>query len=130
MKNGKIKSFTDLDTWKKAHKLVLEIYKTTKSFPKEERFGLVDQMRRCAVSISSNIAEGFSRQGKKEKLQFYFMAKGSLTELQNQILIAKDVKYLENKDFKELAEQTVNVHKLINGLIKSSMKYLPKTTKY
>jgi len=77
-------------------------------------------MRRCAVSISSNIAEGFSRQTKKEKLQFYFIAKGSLTELQNQLLVAKDVGYLDKKIFSEIAKQTVVVHKLINGLINSA----------
>ena len=122
MNNKKIHSFTDLETWKQAHKLVLNVYQTTKSFPKEERFGLTDQMRRAAVSITSNIAEGFSRQGKKEKLQFYFISRGSLTELQNQLLIAKDIKYLQNKSFRKIAEQTIKVHKLINGLIRS-IKY-------
>ncbi|KKR76512.1 MAG: hypothetical protein UU21_C0008G0019 [Candidatus Levybacteria bacterium GW2011_GWA2_40_8] len=86
----KIQSFTDLEVWKQAHKLVIEIYRVTKKFPKEERYSLVDQMRRAAISITSNIAEGFSRQGKKEKLQFYFMARGSLTELQNQLLVARN----------------------------------------
>lgn len=118
--NNKIKSFTDLSTWKEAHKLALVIYKITKSFPKEEAYSLTDQMKRCAVSIGSNIAEGFSRQSKKEKIRFYFMAKGSLTELQNQLLLAKDVGYIDNSLFKSIAEQTVVVHKLLNGLIRSS----------
>lgn len=76
-------------------------------------------MRRCVVSITSNIAEGFSRQGIKEKIQFYYMALGSLTELQNQLLVARDVGYLPKEKFNELAKQTVEVNKLINGLIKS-----------
>ncbi len=76
-------------------------------------------MRRAAVSISSNIAEGFSRQSKKEKIQFYYMSKGSLTELQNQLLLSKDVGYLKKEVFTEIAEQTVVVDKLIMGLIKS-----------
>jgi len=76
-------------------------------------------MRRCAVSITSNIAEGFSRKTNKDKYQFYSIAEGSLTELQNQLLIARDIKYLANKDFQETAEQTVKVHKLINGLKRS-----------
>jgi four helix bundle protein len=76
-------------------------------------------MRRCAVSITSNIAEGFSRQSKKEKVQFYSMARGSLTELQNQLLIAKDIGYLEKSEFDLLAQQTILVHKLLNGLIRS-----------
>lgn len=118
----KIKSFTDLDTWKEAHKLVIEIYKLTKDFPNEEKFGLVNQMRRAAVSITSNVAEGFSRQSLKEKIQFYFMSKGSNIELQNQLLIAKDVGYLNKDDFNEIAKQSVTVNKLINGLIKYCRK--------
>lgn len=116
----KIKSFTDLNTWKEAHKLVLMIYKITKSFPREELYSLVDQMRRCVISITSNIAEGFSRKTKKEKTQFYHMAKGSLTELQNQLLVSRDVGYLNQEEFAKIAAQTVIVHKLTNGLIKSS----------
>jgi len=77
MINKKIKSFTDLDTWKEGHKLVLLIYESTKFFPKEERFALTDQIRRAAVSITSNIAEGFSRQSLREKIQFYSISKGS-----------------------------------------------------
>lgn len=76
----KIKSFTDLNVWKEGHKLVLQVYKLTKEFPKEELFGLTNQIRRAAVSITSNIAEGFSRHSYKEKLQFYSTALGSLTE--------------------------------------------------
>lgn len=115
----KIQSFTDLVAWQESHQLVLIIYKILKTFPKEELFALTDQMRRCVISISSNIAEGFSRQGKKEKMQFYYMAKGSLTELQNQLLVAKDVGYLNQEDFNQIAEQTIKVFKLLNGLIKS-----------
>ena len=116
----KIKSFTDLIVWKDAHKLVISIYKTVKAFPKEELYSLSDQMKRCSISITSNIAEGFSRQTRKEKLQFYFIAKGSLTELQNQLLVARDVGSLDKNDFTEIAKHTVTVHKLLNGLIKSA----------
>ena len=114
----KVKSFTDLNAWKEAHKLVISIYQITKKFPKKETYSLIDQIQRCAVSVSSNIAEGFSRQSKKEKLQFYFTSKGSLTELQNQLLIARDVGYLPKNSFNKLAEQTITVNKLINGLIR------------
>lgn len=117
---GKIKSFTGLVTWQEAHKLAITVYGTTKVFPPEDRFGLVHQLRRCAVSITSNIAEGFSRYGKKEKRQFYRMALGSLTELQNQMLLARDVGYLPKDNFKKLADSTITVSKLINGLIKSA----------
>ena len=115
----KITTFTDLNAWKEAHRLVLMIYQATKMFPKSELFGLTDQIRRCAVSISSNIAEGFSRQSYKEKLQFYFTSLGSVTELQNQALIARDVEYISREDFTQIANQSITLHKLINGLIKS-----------
>ncbi|MEK7516509.1 MAG: four helix bundle protein [Patescibacteria group bacterium] len=116
----RIRVFTDLDAWKEGHTLVLMVYKGTATFPKEETFGLVSQMRRCVVSITSNIAEGFSRQSYKEKAHFYSMAQGSVTELQNQLFIAKDVGYLTKERFQEMADQATKVHKIINGLIKMS----------
>jgi four helix bundle protein len=118
--NKPITSFTQLDAWKEGHRLVLAVYKITKTFPNAEQFALTSQMRRCAVSITSNIAEGFSRQSYKEKVQFYAMALGSVTELQNQLLIARDVGYMSLLRFKEIAEQSVIVHKIINGLLKKS----------
>lgn len=118
--SGKIKSFTDLDAWKEGHNLVLEVYNVTKDFPDEEKFGLIIQLRRAVVSITSNIAEGFSRNSYREKLQFYSIALGSLTEVQNQLLIARDIGYLSKEKFHSLAEQTVIVSKITNGLIKKS----------
>ncbi len=118
--NTKIKSFTDLHAWQEGHGLVLKIYKLTKTFPAEERFGLTNQIRRCAVSVTSNIAEGFSRKSKNEKSQFLYIALGSVTELQNQLVIARDIEYLNKEEFNMVAEATVVVSKLINGLIKSS----------
>ncbi len=117
MKN-KIKSFTDLNTWKEDHKLVIIIYKQTKNFPKEELFSLTSQIQRASISITSNIAEGFSRHSSKEKIQFYYIALSSLTEVQNQLLIARDIGYIKDKTFKQIADQTVIVSKLCNGLIK------------
>ncbi|MFA5926483.1 MAG: four helix bundle protein [Parcubacteria group bacterium] len=114
--NKKIRSFTDLDAWREAHKLVLMIYGITEEFPKKEIFCLVSQIRRAAISVSSNIAEGFSRNTVGEKCQFYAIALGSLTELQNQLLVAKDVKYISKNEFVKIANQTVSVAKLINGL--------------
>ena len=118
----KIKSFTDLIAWQKGHQLVIAIYKATNEFPKKEMFALTNQMCRCAVSITSNIAEGFSRKGTKEKIQFYYMSLGSVTELQNQLLIARDIGYLPKEKFNNLARQTIEVSKLINGLIRSLKK--------
>lgn len=108
---------------KRVIKLVISIYKITKLFPDDEKFCLIDQMRRCVISITSNIAEGFSRKTKKEKAQFLYIALGSLTELQNQLLVARDLKYMDKKTFIEIADQTVTVSKLINGLIKSSREF-------
>ena len=113
---NKIKNFTDLNAYKEAHKLVLIIYKVTNKFPKEERYGLINQMRRATVSITSNIAEGFSRNTIKYKCQFYTLAQGSLTELQSHLLISRDLSYLTKEDFNQIANQTVIVNKLINGL--------------
>lgn len=120
MKNGKIESFTDLIVWQEGHKLVIFVYSTTKLFPRSEMYGLVDQMRRAAASITANIAEGFGRQTYKEKIQFYFMAKGSVSELRNFLFIAKDVGYLSMNDFDELFSKTVAVEQLLNGLIAKS----------
>lgn len=120
-----IKSFTDLDAWKEAHKLVIMIYKITKSFPKEEIFGLTNQMRRSVISVTSNIAEGFSRQSYKDKIQFYSVALGSLTELQSQALAAKDIGFTTQNDFPKVIDQSVIVHKILSGLIKSSKSRCP-----
>ena len=114
----KIRSFTDLNAWREGHKLVMMIYGVTKNFPKDELFGLTNQMRRCVVSVTSNIAEGFSRQSSKEKVQFYSMSHGSLTELQNQLIISRDNKYFSKDEFNKIANQTIVVHKLITGLKK------------
>jgi four helix bundle protein len=116
----KIRKFTDLVVWQEGHKLVLMIYKITEDFPKQEKYGLTDQMRRAAVSITSNIAEGFSRKSSKEKYQFYNTAKSSITELQNQLLIAKDIKYISKESFNQIAEQSIIIHKCINGLLKAT----------
>lgn len=120
---GKIEEFTDLIVWQEGHKLVLQIYKITKLFPKEETYSLTDQMRRAAVSVTSNIAEGFGRQGMKEKVQFYFLAKGSLVELKNQVFIARDLSYLKN-DYQIVASQIILVQKLLQGLINSTKRML------
>ncbi len=119
----KIKTFKDLDVWKEGHKLVLSIYKVSKSFPKEELFGLTSQMRRAAVSITSNIAEGFGRSSYKDKNNFYQMAFGSITELRNQLIIAKDVEYIGLSDFDAIDSQAMLVEKICRGLINKSKEF-------
>jgi len=124
MNESKIKSFSDLKAWQEGHKLVLLIYKLSQDFPREEIYSLTSQMRRAAVSITSNIAEGFGRQTYKEKVQFYYLAQGSLIELKNQILIAKDIGYLETENFNRLADQANVAHALLQGLITKSKLFV------
>ncbi len=93
MTQGKIRDFTDLSVWQSAHQLAMQIYKLTARFPKEEQYGLTSQMRRAAVSVPANIAEGFARVGKNEKLNFYNIAQGSLAELRYFLILARDLGY-------------------------------------
>lgn len=117
-KNRKISAFTDLIAWQKGHEFVIGIYRITKSFPSDERFGLTNQMRRAAVSVTSNISEGFGRKPQKEKLQFFYYSSGSLTELKNQLLIAKDIGYIGSDETNKLLGLADETHKLLYGLIK------------
>jgi len=96
------------------------IYKITKTFPAEEQFGLTSQLRRASVSITSNIAEGFSKESYKEKVLFYRRSLGSLTEIQSQIIVARDIGYLSKEIFERVSKQTIQASKIINGLIKKS----------
>jgi four helix bundle protein len=128
MKNGKIESFTDLNVWKEGHILVVSIYKITKLFPPEEKYSMTDQMRRAAASVTANIAEGFGRHSYKEKLQFYYQAQGSLTELKNFILIAKDVGYLSKDQVSDLVYQANVTHQLLQGFIQKTKTFInPKS---
>ena len=114
-----IKSFTDLDVWHTGHNLVIRIYVLTKKFPREELFGLTSQMKRSSASITANIAEGFGRQNSKEKEQFYMIAAGSLFELKDQLLIARDVGYISKDDFDGVAEIANKCHAQLNAFIKA-----------
>lgn len=120
---NKIVSFYDLNAWKHGHILVLAVYKVTKYFPQSEQFGLVNQMRRSSISVTSNLAEGFNRQSYREKVRFYSMALGSITEVQNQLRVARDIGILSYENFKDMSHTSEIVHKLINGLIKSSKSH-------
>lgn len=113
----KAKTFEDLEVWKKAHELVLEAYKVTRYFPNEEKFSLVSQMRRAAVSIAANIAEGFRKRTLKDKANFYNMSQGSLEELRYYLILSTDLGYL--KDNKTLNSQCEQTGRMLYGLIKS-----------
>ena len=119
MKNKELKSFKDLSVWQKAADLAVLVYKITDKFPRSELYGIINQMRRAVISISSNLAEGFKRVHKKEKLQFYNVAYSSASELESQIEISKKLGFLQENDYQDLILLVVEVSKMINGLIKS-----------
>lgn len=119
---NKINGFEDLETWQVSHKFVLEIYKITKKFPKEELYGLISQLRRAALSITSNIAEGFGRYHYKDKVRFYYNSRGSLSEVINCLILSNDLKYISQKERQVLSEESEKILKLINGLIRSIEK--------
>lgn len=104
-----IKSFQDLNIWKEAHSLTLEVYRVTKEFPKTEMFGLISQLRRAAASVPANIAEGMGRNTTKELLSFLYNSRGSLSEVIYHLILSSDLNYLSKGDFESL-------YKRYNGL--------------
>ncbi len=118
--SGGIRSFKDLDAWKLGHELVLDVYKHTKAFPKDEFFGLTNQMRRAAVSVTSNIAEGYGRNTAKDKAHFYVISKGSLLEIQNQLQVAHDLGYVSSETFDALDKKLERAVRVTYGLIRSA----------
>lgn len=113
-----MKSYKDLTVWQKSLKLSLQVYKATKKFPKDELYGLTSQIRRCAVSMPSNIAEGYSRYSKAEYIRFLQIAFASGAELETQLLISKELKYIENKDYKNIDDLLQENMKMLNVLIR------------
>lgn len=120
MKRNKATSFEDLEVWRESHQLVLDIYKVSKNFPAEEKFGLVSQMRRAAISIPANLAEGFKKRSLKDKSNFYNIAQGSLEEVRYYIILSKDLRYLD--ETKELLDSTTEIGRMLNGLISSLLR--------
>lgn len=116
---NKINSFKDLKVWQKSHVLVLEVYKITQGFPRNEEFGLTSQIRRAAVSIPSNIAEGFKRKSTKDSLHFYNIAEGSLEEVRYQLILARDLGYIDSEKYDELELIADEVSRMLCGWIKS-----------
>jgi four helix bundle protein len=109
--------YTDLEVWQKCRELVADIYQLSASFPKDELFGLTSQIRRSAVSVPSNIAEGCGRNTTKDTLQFLFVARGSLYELETQLYLALDLKYLDQPNFDDALQLITTCKKLLNGFI-------------
>ncbi len=114
-----LKTYKELNVWKKSYQLCLEIYRITKKFPDEEKYGLISQMRRAVVSIPSNIAEGYGRKNKKEYIQALYIAYGSLCELETQILLANDLGYTKVEDRTKVSEDVREVERMLKALINS-----------
>ena len=121
-RNKPIKDFRDLLVWQKAHELSIKIYQLSSSFPQSELYALSSQIKRAAVSVSSNLAEGFGRYSLKEKDQFLSIAHGSLYEVESQIELAKDLLYLKDNEYEETLDLIIEAHKLLYGLQKANKK--------
>lgn len=114
-----MRTHKDLIVYRKSIDFVTLVYQITKQFPKEELYSLANQMRRAAISIPSNISEGAARNHNKEFIQFLYIALGSASEIETQILISYNLKYISEDDFKVMENLIIEIRKLINGLIKS-----------
>ena len=117
-------TFQNIYAWQKAHDFTLQVYRITKSYPEEEKFGLISQFRRAAVSIGANIAEGYKKLSKADKLRFLNIAEGSMAECMNYILLSKDLGYIDEQTFSELCVSIDNAGKLLtaycNGIINNN----------
>jgi len=114
-----LKNYRELKVWQKSYRLCLDIYRITKKFPKEERYGLTSQIRRAAVSIPSNIAEGYGRKTTADYLRFLYIAYGSICELETQLLLSGDLYYVNQENLKALKDGTEEVERMLKALIKS-----------
>ncbi len=115
-----IKNFYDLRVWQDAHQLTLDVYRITKKYPSEERFGLTAQMRSSAASTPANIAEGFGRFHYKDKVRFYLQARASAVELQNHLILSQDLEYISKESARILFSKASLVIKELNGLIRKT----------
>ncbi len=125
--NEKINTYRNLIVWQKSVALVTAIYTLTKSFPQEEKFGIVSQLNRASVSIPSNIAEGWGRESSKNYLQFLRISRGSLMETETLLEISKNLKYINETDFKIISDNIEEVSKILQGLIKSVQQKIKLT---
>jgi len=125
-----MKTHKDLDVWKISIEMVTMIYQITGNFPKEEMYGLTNQMRRSAVSVPSNIAEGAGRNSSKEFVQFLHFAIGSLSELETQLIIAFNLKYISNEQKQKMDVIMNSIFKMLSGLVQSVKKRTPLVTRH
>ncbi len=114
-----LKNFKDLNVWQKSYNICIELYKLTRSFPNEEKFGLTSQMRRAAISVPSNIAEGYGRKTIPDYVRCLYIAYGSICELETQTLLSGDLQYLNNEDQAVLLDKIKEVERMLMALIKS-----------
>jgi len=117
-----LRNYKDLKVWQKSYQLCLDIYKITKGFPKEERYGLTSQTRRAAVSVPSNIAEGYGRKTTPEYIRSLYVAHGSSCELETQILLTGDLGYINSELLKKVQKDIEEVERMLKALIKSLEK--------
>ena len=118
-----VKNFYDLEIWKEAHRLSIEIYRLTEKLPQYEKYSITDQLRRAAISVSANISEGFGRYYYKDKIRFYYQARGSVYEVQNFILLARDLGYINAEISEKMMADYEKLTKKINAFIKSVGSY-------
>jgi len=117
-----MKTYKELHVWEKSVELVTSIYTATRRFPEDEKFGLISQMRRCAVSIPSNIAEGHGRKSNVEFARYLRISYGSSSELETQLIISKKLNFLSDKDFDKINSELTEVRKMLNKLISTVLK--------
>jgi four helix bundle protein len=116
---NKVNNYKDLLVWQKAHNLTLNVYKLTKEFPADEKFGIVQQLRRSVASIPTNIVEGFGRFSRKEYIQYLYISRGSITETDYHLFLAKDLGYIKKESYDNLVVLIDEIGRMINGLIRS-----------
>ena len=121
-------SFENLEVWQTSRELVNDIYQVTSTFPQDEKFGLTSQLRRASISVSSNIAEGSTRWSKKDQSRFYEIAFGSLIEVLNQLILAADLKFLQENQLTTLRAKTDHIGRMLNALYKSTHQPINPST--
>lgn len=114
-----IQDFTDFEVWQETHKFILRVYAITQDFPKHELFGITCQLRRASISINANVAEGFGRWYFKDKIRFYYQARGSASEVHNLLIVSKDLNYFGQEIYNDLETRIQRIRRMLNGLINS-----------